>query len=115
MEEGLDQALGLSGEPRDHLDPQAFGQRQEAPVEAATQQHPHVGGSEALEAPRPRLFRDGQFSGAANLLPVRIGDQESIRRAESGGHILAVKGHGQHRPVLPEGPLADPMPERKSI
>jgi hypothetical protein len=61
MKEGLDQALGLPGEPCDHLNPQTFGQRQEAPVEAATEQHPHAGGSEMLEAPRPRLFGDGEF------------------------------------------------------
>lgn len=105
MEEGFDQALGLPGEARDYLNPQTFGQRQEAPVEAPAQQHPYIGGSEALEAPRPSIFEDGDFSDAANPVPVQIGDQEPIRRAESGGHILAVKRYGQHRPVLPEGDL----------
>jgi hypothetical protein len=43
-EEGIDQVLGFPGKPGDHPDPQAFGERQEAAIEAAAQQHGDSGG-----------------------------------------------------------------------
>jgi hypothetical protein len=69
-EEGIDQPLGLAGEPGDHPNPEAFGNGQEAAIEAAAQQYSHSSGGEELEAYRPRLFGDGQSANVANLVPV---------------------------------------------
>ena len=102
-EEGIDQLLCFSGKPGDHPNPQALGKGQEAAIEAAAEQHLDPGGGEALEPLGPGLFGGGQLADAKNLAPVQLGDQESVCRAEPGRHIIAVKRHGQHLPVLPEG------------
>jgi hypothetical protein len=113
-EEGIDQLLGLPGEPGDHPNPQALGKGQEAAIEAAAEQHLHPGSGEALEAPGPSLLWDAQLADAKNLAPVQLGDQELICRAEPGGHVIAMKRHGQHFPVLPDGFFAESVPDRKS-
>jgi hypothetical protein len=99
-EEGIDQPLGLAGEPGDHPNPETFGNGQEAAIEAAAQQNSHSSGGEDLEAFRPLFFGDGQSADAANLVPIQVGDHELVCRAESGGHVSSVKGNAQHRSLL---------------
>jgi hypothetical protein len=99
-EEGIDQFFRLPGEPEDHPDPQTLGEGQEAAVEAAAEQDADSGGREALQALCPGCFGDGQPADTASLGSVQFDDQESIRRAESRSHVIAVKRHGQHLQVL---------------
>ena len=115
-EEGIDQALGLPGEPGDHADPQTLGEGQEGAIEAAAQEHLHSRRREELEAPRPCLVRDGDPADLANLVPIQLSDHELVRRAEPGGHIGFVKRYGQHRPgILLEEVFAGRVPDRKPV
>jgi len=103
--EGIDQLLCFAGELRDHPDSEPLGEGQKAAVEAIAQQHFHSGGGEALEALQPVPFRDRDPADATDPPPVELGDQKPVRRAEPGGHIIAVKGNAQHRSVLPASSL----------
>jgi hypothetical protein len=100
-EEGIDQLLGLAGEPRDHPDSEPLGEGQKPAVEATAQQHVHSGGREALETLQPVPFRDGDPADPTHSLPVDLGDQKPVRGAEPGGYVSAEKGNPQHRSILP--------------
>jgi hypothetical protein len=113
--ERIDQTLRLPGEPGDHPNAQGFGVGKEAAVEAAAEEHRDSGGRETLEAPGPRLVADGQSADAVDPAPVDLGDRELARRAEPGGHVISVKRHSQHRPLLLEQANAVPVPYKKLI
>jgi hypothetical protein len=111
--EGINQTLRLPREPGDHPNAQGFGVGKEAPVEAAAEEHRDSGGRETLEAPGPRLVADGQSADLVDPAPVDLGDRELARRAKSGGHVISVKRHSQHRSLLLERGNAVRVPYEK--
>jgi hypothetical protein len=111
--EGIDQTLRFPGEAGDHPNAQGFGVGKEAAVEAAAEEHRDSGGGETLEAPGPRLVADGQLADVMDPTPVDLGERELVRRAKPGGHVISVKRHSQHRPLLLERGVAVPVPYKK--
>jgi hypothetical protein len=103
----------LPREARNHSDVQGFGVGKEAAVEAAAKEHVHAGGREALEALGPRLVANGQSTNAVDPAFGALGDQELMRRAESGGYVITMKRDCQHRQLLLVSGCAVLVPEEK--
>jgi hypothetical protein len=111
--EAVDQPIGLPGQPGDHPNTEGLGIGSQAVLEGAAEEHMHSSSREMLEPPGAHLVSDGESTDAMSPDPVGFGDDELVRRTESGSYVVSVKCYCQHRSVLLEAQLAGLMPDKK--